>query len=162
MSPHPRVWIGLGGNVGDVAGHLAAARVGLAALAEGALTCSALYETAPWGPIPQPPFINQVVGLDTQLDPPRLLEALLAIEAGRGRTREIRWGQRTLDMDILAWRGLRWRAPSLIIPHPRLEARRFVLAPWAEVAADFTFGGRSVAARLAACPDASWARRCSG
>ena len=126
--------IGLGSNLGDRAAHLALAREALGAL--GPLSCSALYETEPWGPVPQGPYLNQVVQLHTSLGPFQLLDLLLSIERqlGRDRSRERRWGPRTLDLDLLSFGDYCVQAPRLTLPHPQLASRAFVLVPWAELA----------------------------
>ncbi len=125
--------IGLGSNLGDRAGHLAAARTALAALGE--LSASSVYEAAPWGPVPQGPYLNQVVQLHTALRPHALLECLLAIERqqGRDRTTEQRWGPRKLDLDLLTFGDYRIASPRLRVPHPELARRAFVLVPWGEL-----------------------------
>lgn len=134
-------YIGLGSNVGDRAAHLAAARLALAQL--GPLQVSAVYETPPWGPVPQAPFYNQVVQLDTMLTPFQLLDRLLAIEReqGRDRTTEQRWGPRTLDLDLLSHGDFRVQSPRLRLPHSELARRAFVLVPWAEIAPHYPVPG---------------------
>uniref|UniRef100_I2Q119 2-amino-4-hydroxy-6-hydroxymethyldihydropteridine pyrophosphokinase n=1 Tax=Desulfovibrio sp. U5L TaxID=596152 RepID=I2Q119_9BACT len=101
---------------------------------------SPIYETEPWGDPDQPQFLNQVValGLDPREWPARrLLAALQAIETALGRVRsERRFGPRTLDLDILAYGGERLDEPDLIVPHPRLRERAFVLVPLADIAPD--------------------------
>jgi 2-amino-4-hydroxy-6-hydroxymethyldihydropteridine diphosphokinase len=163
MDACERVWIGLGGNVGDVAATLAAARAALAVLSTAPIVASPLYESAPWGVAGQANFFNQVAGLRPALGPRETLRALQAVEAALGRVRRERWGPRTIDLDLLCWPGLTLDAPDLTLPHPRLAERRFVLAPWADVAPDLVVPGlgRTVAALLADCSDASWVRRCS-
>lgn len=149
-------WIGLGGNLGDVRGALAFSRAGLMELSGAPLVCSGVYESEPWGRPDQPPFLNQVVGLVPRLGPREMLDALHALEDARGRTREDRWGARTLDLDLLSWPAA-VSATGVSLPHPRLHARRFVLLPWAEVAPDVRVVGlgRTVAELLAACGDTS-------
>lgn len=156
----PRAWIGLGGNLGDVLGALAFSREGLRRWSGAPLVCSAVYQSEPWGEPDQPPFLNQVVGLVPPLGPAETLAHLHALEDECGRRRETRWGARTLDLDLLAW-PTPVQVPGVDLPHPRLHLRRFVLLPWAEVAPDVVVGGRTVAALLAACTDASWVRPCS-
>ena len=148
-------WIGLGGNLGDVAATLGHARTALARLACGPLRESRLFSTAPWGPTPGPEFLNQVVGFPCRLPAETLLSALLELEASLGRVRLERWGPRTLDLDLLTYGALICTTPTLTLPHPRLAERRFVLLPWAEVSPDLTVPGlgRTVAALLADCPD---------
>ena len=96
---------------------------------------SALYHSAPVGPVDQPDYVNAVACLDTELVPHALLRALQNVEVGHGRTRgAVRWGPRTLDLDILLYGDLRLADPLLTIPHPRMAERAFVLVPLREVA----------------------------
>lgn len=121
-----RVFVALGSNVGDRAGHLAAAREALGRLpATRLVAASAVEETAPLGGMAQPPYLNQMVLLDTELEPRALLAALQAIERARGRVRTARWGPRTLDLDIVAYGDRQVRDPDLVIPHPELPRREF-------------------------------------
>ncbi len=130
-----RAVIGIGGNVGDVA---QAFREALGELdrAEGVrvLAASSLYRTAPVGGVEQDDFLNAAALLDVALGPVQLLQLLLAVESGHGRTREVHWGPRTLDLDLLWYEGVVLAAPGLIVPHPRLHERRFALQPLVEVA----------------------------
>ena len=89
------------------------------------MAASRIEETAPIGPVAQPPYLNQMVLLETSLTPAELLEHCLAIEAERGRTRRERWGPRTLDLDIVRYGDQTVRQPDLTIPHPELENRDF-------------------------------------
>jgi 2-amino-4-hydroxy-6-hydroxymethyldihydropteridine diphosphokinase len=109
---------------------------------------------------PQGPFLNAVAGGETALRPEALLEACLATEREMGRVRAERNGPRTIDVDILLFGGERRDAPRLVIPHPRLHERRFVLAPLAEVAPGLVHPvlGLDVRELLARCPDASAVR----
>ena len=116
----------LGSNIGDRAAHLAYARARLAALPETTvLRASRVEETAPIGPVAQPPYLNQMVLLETALQPAELLAHCLAIEAERGRTRAERWGPRTLDLDIVRYGARTVQTPELTIPHPELGNRDF-------------------------------------
>lgn len=137
---------------------LAAGRAGLATLADGPLRPSPVVETAPWGLVDQPPFLNQVVGFRPRFGPHRTLAALQAIERACGRRRVVHWGPRMLDLDLLDWPTAVAPSVSLTVPHPRFAARRFVLEPWARVAPEQVVLGRSVRAWLAACSDSSWVR----
>jgi len=152
-----QAWIGLGGNLGDVRRTLNEARAALALSSTRPLVASALYGSAPWGERPESggPFLNQVVGLWTRATPEALLATLLALEATHGRERSVRWGPRTLDLDLLAFGSATRSTSALTAPHPRLAERRFVLMPWAQVAPDFPVPptGATVASLLAACPD---------
>ncbi|HYL29872.1 MAG TPA: 2-amino-4-hydroxy-6-hydroxymethyldihydropteridine diphosphokinase [Gemmatimonadales bacterium] len=121
-----RVFVALGSNVGDRAGHLAAAREALGRLpATRLVAASGVEETAPLDGMAQPPYLNQMVLLDTELEPHALLAALQAIERARGRVRTTRWGPRTLDLDIVAYGDRQVRDPDLVIPHPELPRREF-------------------------------------
>ena len=125
-TPRETVFVGLGSNVGDRAAHLAAGRAGLAALPETELVAaSRVEETAPIGPVPQGPYLNQMVLLTTGLPPRVLLDRCLAIERGEGRVRGERWGPRTLDLDIVRFGDRQIAEPGLTIPHPELPHRDF-------------------------------------
>lgn len=135
--PHgPRVWLGLGSNLAPRVGHLRAAVRALSAAHDGpgAPTRSSVYETAPWGPVPQPRFLNLVLGLETRMSPHALLDLARQLEAAAGRQREVRWGPRTLDVDLLLFGDRRVATADLTLPHPRYADRPFVLLPLAEVA----------------------------
>jgi 2-amino-4-hydroxy-6-hydroxymethyldihydropteridine diphosphokinase len=126
-------YIGLGSNLGDREQNV---RDALARLAElGEVRASPFHETDPVGVIDQPKFVNAVAELSTRLGPCDLLESLLAIERelGRDRSREERWGPRTLDLDLLLYGGEMIDEPGLTVPHPRLAERRFVLEPLHEL-----------------------------
>jgi 2-amino-4-hydroxy-6-hydroxymethyldihydropteridine diphosphokinase len=144
--------LALGGNVGDVRQTLDRA---LAKLCDGAevqlLTRSSDYATPPWGVENQPSFINCCVAVATTLPPRALLGRAQAIERafGRDRGREQRWGPRTLDIDLLAYDDLTLNAPDLILPHPRLFERAFVLVPLAEIVPERVISGIRVSDALA-------------
>ncbi len=92
------------------------------------MAASPVEETAPLGPVEQGPFLNQMLLVETALEPRRLLEALLLLEASEGRIRVQRWGPRTLDCDIVLWQGRRVEEPDLTVPHPELPHRPFWLS----------------------------------
>jgi len=145
-----RVYVALGSNVGDREAHLAHARARLGALPRTRLIrASRVEETPPLGPVPQGPFLNQMVLLETELPPTQLLGELHAIEAERGRERKVRWGPRTLDIDLIAYDDLALDTPDLMLPHPRLFERAFVLVPLAEIAPERTIAGIRVRDALA-------------
>jgi 2-amino-4-hydroxy-6-hydroxymethyldihydropteridine diphosphokinase len=147
-----RVAIALGANQGEPPGAFARA---LAALSRDArvLARSRLYRTAPVGP-PQPDYINAAALLETELPPGALLERLLALERaeGRDRAREIPGGPRPLDLDLLLYGDLCIDSAPLVVPHPRMHQRRFVLAPLSEIAPGLVHpgSGETIAALLAA------------
>jgi 2-amino-4-hydroxy-6-hydroxymethyldihydropteridine diphosphokinase len=125
-SPAERAYVALGSNLGDRAAHLAAARDALTRLpGTTLLAASAVEETAPLGGMAQPPYLNQMVLLETRLTPRELLAACQAIEQAAGRVRTERWGARTLDLDIVRYGQRRVSEPDLIIPHPELPNRDF-------------------------------------
>lgn len=98
------------------------------------VTASPLHETKPFGRPNQPDFVNAVAAIETRLPPQALLARLHVIERAAGRRRTIRWGPRTLDLDILDYRGLILRGRSLVLPHPGIAERSFVLRPLSEIA----------------------------
>ncbi|MFY9852584.1 MAG: 2-amino-4-hydroxy-6-hydroxymethyldihydropteridine diphosphokinase [Terracidiphilus sp.] len=132
-------YIGMGGNLASCAGApeatLSAAALRLESLGRVARR-SSLYSTAPVGFAAQPRFVNAVLALETELEPRELLDGLLTIEKefGRDRSAGIANGPRTLDLDILLLGDLEIRSPELLIPHPRLTQRAFVLTPLNEIA----------------------------
>jgi 2-amino-4-hydroxy-6-hydroxymethyldihydropteridine diphosphokinase len=129
-----RAFLSLGSNLGDRAFHLRRAREALGALPDtSALAASRIYETAPQDLEDQPSFLNQVVCLQTGLPPAELLTAAQAIETAEGRLRGVRFGPRTLDVDILLIENHQSDDPALTVPHPRMWQRAFVLVPLAEV-----------------------------
>lgn len=136
--------VALGSNLGDRAATLVSARDALAALADaGTLVASGVYETAPFGPRDQPDYLNAVVRLGSALAPEALLDALQDIERRHGRVREgaRRWGERTLDLDLLLLGQARVDSARLRVPHPGLAERAFVLAPLAELDPDLVVPG---------------------
>lgn len=147
-----RAVLSLGSNLGDRTAHLAAA---LADLAAWTVAVSPVYETAPWGGVDQDDFLNLVVlAEDPAADDPRVwLERAWACERRAERVREVRWGPRTLDVDVVDVDGVTSVDPELTLPHPRAHERAFVLAPWADVAPEAVLAGRGgVADLLAALP----------
>lgn len=120
-----RAYLGLGSNLGDRREHL---RRAVASLPD-VVAVSPAYETDPVGGPDQGAFLNVVVALDTDLDPRELLGWCARLEADAERVREVRWGPRTLDVDVLWVDGHEVSEPDLEVPHPRLWERRFVLAP---------------------------------
>ena len=129
-----RIYLGLGSNLGDRAENLRRARELLAAAGVAILRESSVYETEPQDLAHQPWFLNQVVEAETALFPMQLLSRVLRIERDLGRRRVIAKGPRTVDIDILLYHRFVIDTPTLIVPHPRMLDRRFVLAPMAELA----------------------------
>ena len=117
------------------------------------LTCSAFYETAPWGKTDQPPFINAAVKISTELTMNDLLTKTQQIETELGRERHEHWGARTIDIDLLFSPDQNIRTPELTLPHPYIKERNFVLIPLQEIAPTELLDGRTVTEWLAVCPD---------
>jgi len=132
-----RVFVAIGSNVGDRHAHVRHAATRLAELPQTQLVrLSGVIETEPVGGPSQGRYLNAVAELSTSLEPDALLQHLLAIERERGRNRaqEVRFGPRTLDLDLLIHGSRRIRTPGLQVPHPRMAERDFVLVPLAEIA----------------------------
>ena len=128
-----RAVIALGANLGDARAALAGAVEAMRRMPElEILAESSAYSTAPIGGVEQPDYLNAVVIAETSLAPRDLLDALHGIEADWHRTREVRWGPRTLDLDLIDYRGVTSGDPELTLPHPRAHERAFVLVPWLE------------------------------
>lgn len=141
-------FVGLGGNLGEVAVTLRAATAALAHLpGTRLLHASRLYRTPAWGLEQQPDFINGVAALETSLDPRGLLDALLRIEREFGRERGggTRWGPRTLDLDLLLHGDAVVDQDGLRLPHPHLHERAFALVPLLEIARDILIPGQGSA-----------------
>ena len=144
--------IALGGNVGEVRATFQKAIANICGMTQGALLArSSDYATPPWGDEQQARFVNACIDIETSLDPHALLFTLHKIEAkfGRDRTRETRWGPRTLDLDLIAYDDVKLDKPELTLPHPRLFERAFVLVPLAEIAPDRVISGIPVRDGLA-------------
>lgn len=146
-------YIGLGANLGDARATLEQSLRELAS-APGIVAChaSSFYRTAPLGAA-GPDFVNAVARLGTTLEPLALLDLLQDIEQRHGRTRPYRNAPRTLDLDLLLYGNLTMDHPRLTLPHPRMRARAFVLAPLHELAPGLRLAGRPLAAWLEACGD---------
>ena len=121
-----RAYVALGSNLGDRAAQLDRARIALTLLPSTRLAAaSSVEETAPLGAMAQPPYLNQMVALDTSLAPETLLAALHAIERAHGRLRGARWAARTIDLDLVRYGDRHVRTPTLVLPHPGLAGRAF-------------------------------------
>jgi len=143
--------IALGGNVGDVRATFKKAIAKICGMAQAALLArSSDYATPPWGNERQSRFINACIEIETSLDPHALLFTLQKVEQsfGRNRSKEDRWGARTLDLDLIAYDQLSLQRPELTLPHPRLFERAFVLVPLVEIVPDRLIAGRSLKAAL--------------
>lgn len=150
-----RAVLSIGSNLGDRIGHLRAAVRGFA---EVLVAASPVYETAPWGGVPQPDFLNAVlVVADPDTDAWGWLRRGQRLEDAAGRVREVRWGPRTLDVDVVVVDGVTSDDPRLLLPHPGTAERATVLVPWADVDPAAELPGRGpIAALLAALgPDAT-------
>lgn len=130
-------YVALGSNLGDRAAYLRFGRSALAALPHSRLLrVTAEEETEPFGPVGQPMFLNQMAAVETDLTPRELLRELHRIERVAGRTRDVRWGPRTLDLDIVAFARLRMKEPELELPHPGVRDRDFWRRELAELRGD--------------------------
>ncbi len=144
-------YLGLGGNLGDVAAAFVEALARLAATPGVRISrLSSVYRTPPWGKRDQPDFLNLAALATTTLPARALLAVCLEVERAMGRRRAERWGPRSIDIDILAYGEATIDEPELKVPHPRLVERAFALAPLAEIAPGLRVGGRAVADWLAA------------
>lgn len=112
------------------------------------ITCSSVYETEPVGGVEQGPYLNAVVIVGTQLEPLQLLQAVLSIEELAHRVRDVRWGPRTLDIDVIDIAGFSSATEELTVPHPRAHERAFVLTPLLEIAPDWRLGGEKSLSEL--------------
>ncbi|MEQ1438644.1 2-amino-4-hydroxy-6-hydroxymethyldihydropteridine diphosphokinase [Fontimonas sp. SYSU GA230001] len=135
-----RAWIGLGANLGDPPAQLRTALDLIAGLGE-LQAVSPFYRSAPMGPADQPDYCNAVCRLATALAPAQLMQQLLAIERRMGRVRSRKWGARTIDLDLLHVEGESCDTAELVLPHPGIAARNFVLVPLAELDPELVIPG---------------------
>jgi 2-amino-4-hydroxy-6-hydroxymethyldihydropteridine diphosphokinase len=141
-----RAYVGLGANLGDREAAILDAAERL-----GAVRLSTIRETEPWGYVDQPPFLNAVAEVDTDLSPRELLDRLLGIERSLGRLRlGPRWGPRTIDLDLLLYGDAVVDEPGLVVPHPRLHERLFVLEPLNELDPALKIPGKGAVSTLLA------------
>ncbi|WP_029057955.1 2-amino-4-hydroxy-6-hydroxymethyldihydropteridine diphosphokinase [Stappia stellulata] len=156
-----RAALGLGSNMGDTRANLDAALRGLSE-SDGlrVVARSSGYRTPPWGPVPQDDYRNACALVETTLAPRALLDLCLSVERALGRVRDVRWGPRLIDIDVLIYGEERVEEDGLSIPHPRMGERAFVLVPLAEIWPDAPLGdGRTAAEALATCPGQDEIRR---
>jgi len=132
-----KAFIALGSNQGSPVANLDAALEKMAEQNIRILQASSRIETEPWGGVEQDPFLNQVVEVETWLNPEELMQTLLTIEADLGRVREIKWGPRVIDLDILYIGHEELYSPNVIVPHPYVAERAFVLQSLVEIAPHF-------------------------
>jgi 2-amino-4-hydroxy-6-hydroxymethyldihydropteridine diphosphokinase len=151
-----RAWVGFGANLGEPERQFAAALDHLLADRTLALVAaSSLYRSAPWGRLDQPDFLNAVVVLSGEPDPEAMLRRLQAAERAGGRRRDAgQWGPRTIDLDLLAFDGQTGAFGELVLPHPRIADRAFVLVPLVEIAPQLEVAaGLDAAQALARLPE---------
>ncbi len=151
-----RAYLGLGSNLGDTRANLDHA-VELLNAHDGirVTKVSSHLQTAPVGYLDQPDFMNAVIEVETALRQRELLEAVLAIEQQMGRVRTFRWGPRVIDIDVLLYDGEQVDEPDLVIPHPRMMERSFVLGPLAEIAPELRLPDGRTAAEAAQSTDSA-------
>lgn len=154
------VYLGLGANLGDRAGNIRRALT-LLDVEEGLRVerVSSLYETEPWGGVPQPPFLNAAVMAVSAIPVSALLSVCQRIEHTLGRVRTVRWGARCIDIDLLYVPNFTSQTTELTLPHPYLTERAFVLLPLAEIAPALVILGKSVADWAASAAGRSGVRR---
>jgi 2-amino-4-hydroxy-6-hydroxymethyldihydropteridine diphosphokinase len=154
--------LSIGSNIGDRFATLEDAVARIAA-ADGidVRAVSSVYETDPVGGPEQGAYLNAVVVVDTDLKPQALFDVVQSIEQRHGRIREVRWGPRTLDIDVLAVDGVQSDDPALTLPHPRAHERAFVLVPWAEADPDFVVPGHGAVSDLVTVLPSNGVRRCA-
>lgn len=145
----PKASLSLGSNLGEKRTNIARA---LALLNEGGakvVVRSSDYRTEPWGPIEQDWFVNACAVVETDLTPVELLALCHRIEQELGRTREIRWGPRIIDVDMLMYDDIELEGPDLTLPHPHMLERAFVVVPLAEILSHLKIGKQAILDALA-------------
>ncbi|MFK5979094.1 MAG: 2-amino-4-hydroxy-6-hydroxymethyldihydropteridine diphosphokinase [Rhizobiaceae bacterium] len=147
-----QAWLGLGGNIGNVKANMAVALQLLSAgQAVEILSVSPIYKTPPWGNVDQDWFLNAVAKISTKLSPELLLEACLSAEKALKRERIVRWGPRSIDVDLLIYEGVEQANDTLTLPHPRMHERAFVLKPLADISPELLIYRKSVSDWLGEC-----------
>lgn len=132
-----KIFLGLGSNLGNREENLLMAQRLIAEKVGEICSKSSVYETAAWGITEQNAFLNQVIEVETSFSPSAVLHLVLTIEKDMGRIREIKWGERSIDIDILYYNNEIISTENLEIPHPFIQERKFVLVPLCEIAQDF-------------------------
>jgi 2-amino-4-hydroxy-6-hydroxymethyldihydropteridine diphosphokinase len=152
-----RVYLGLGSNLGNRQENLDLACLRISETIGAIVAQSSIYETAAWGLTEQNDFLNQVICINTEYEASEVLRKVLAVEQSMGRIREVKWGARTIDIDILYYNADVIKLTHLTVPHPFIQERRFVLTPLAEIAPDFVHPQlqQTNATLLANCSDTS-------
>jgi 2-amino-4-hydroxy-6-hydroxymethyldihydropteridine diphosphokinase len=148
------IYLLLGSNMGDKRQQLETSCQKISAQ-HNIVKQSKIYETAAWGNTDQPSFYNQVIEITTTVEPEELLNSILGMEEEMGRVREVKWGQRIIDIDILYYNSSVINTDKLTIPHPEISNRRFTLVPLVEIAGDFVHPEQNENQRelLQACKD---------
>ncbi|MBE6098695.1 MAG: 2-amino-4-hydroxy-6-hydroxymethyldihydropteridine diphosphokinase [Anaerovibrio sp.] len=142
-------YLSVGSNLGDRAEYIRQAIEYVGASDKIQLkSVSSLYETPPWGNINQPSFLNGAFSLVSTISPQELLGLCQSVEQSLGRVRHEHWGPRTIDIDLLYIDGMRLNTPELVLPHPYMLERAFVLVPLVEIAPDLLIDGLSVKEHL--------------
>ena len=160
MLERAQAFVALGANLGEREAQIERALLSLESRGIATLRRSSLYLTEPVGGPPQDWFLNAAAELATSLSPEALLEATLAVECSMGRVRTVKDGPRRIDVDLLLYGQERRSTAGLVLPHPRMHLRRFVLAPLCEIAPEVRHPvlGTTVSELLARCPDRSEVR----
>jgi 2-amino-4-hydroxy-6-hydroxymethyldihydropteridine diphosphokinase len=155
------IYLLLGSNLGDRDQNLARSRELILDRCGELTGSSSIYESAPWGDENQPSFFNQIIRIETTLDPMALLHSILQIELDLGRKRFRRWGERLIDIDILYYGNLVLNTDQLTLPHPEIPNRRFALLPMTELESDFVHPTLNLDQNklLEICKDSLWVRK---
>ena len=154
-----RAVLSIGSNLGDRIEHLRSAVAGLGDYVADRGAVSPVYETPPWGGVEQPAYLNAVVIVTGERTPGQWLELAHVIEQAAGRTREIHWGARTLDIDIITVDEFRSDDPVLTLPHPHAHERAFVLVPWLDLEPSAVLPGYGPVTDLVSTMDTSGLQR---